>query len=221
MGRYYVGRQARGYNTRLRAFTERTQTQALALIDFEALRRVGEREGRAPRVLDVACGTGLFLKQILERAPAIEAYGIDASADMLMQARATLRAYPQAHLERVVVGAGEMVRLPFAPATFDLITCTNALHAMPDPLATLAEWRRLLMPDGQVVLEDFARREPPFPWAAFEWLVRRVVGESVHVLTLAEAKALCLKAGLQVAGDKAFPIDWLLHGWALRATQGL
>jgi ubiquinone/menaquinone biosynthesis C-methylase UbiE len=220
MGRYYMGRQARGYNTRLRAFTERTHAEALALIDFDALRRVGEREGRSPRVLDVACGTGLFLKQILERAPAIEAHGIDASADMLMQARATLRAYPHAHLERMVVGAGEMVRSSFAPATFDLITCTNALHAMPDPLAALAEWRRLLMPDGQVVLEDFARREPPFPWAAFEWLIRRVVGESVHVLTHSEAKALCLEAGLRVAGDKAFPIDWLLHGWVLRATQG-
>jgi trans-aconitate methyltransferase len=99
MGRYYTGRQAHGYNTRLRVFTERTHAEAIALIDFEALRRVGQREGRSPRVLDVACGTGLFLKQILDRAPMINAYGIDGSAGMLEQARATLSGYPNVHLE--------------------------------------------------------------------------------------------------------------------------
>jgi ubiquinone/menaquinone biosynthesis C-methylase UbiE len=220
MSRYYAGRQARRYNTRLRAFTHRTHTEALALIDFEALRCVGEQEGRAPRVLDVACGTGLFLNQILERAPAIEAYGIDGSADMLEQARTALSSHPRTRLERLVVGVDGTATLPFAPATFDLITCTNALHAIPSPLAALSEWKRLLTPAGHIVVEDFARREPPFPWAAFEWLVRRVVGESAHVLTLPEVKALCLAAGLQVAAEKAFSIDWLLRGWVLRATQG-
>ena len=221
MGRFYMGGQARGYNTRLRAFTERTHAEAVALIDFEALRRVGQREGRSPRVLDVACGTGLFLKQILEREPMIQAYGIDGSADMLEQARATLSGYPNAHLEQFVVGANGTTTLPFAPDSFDLITCTNALHAIPDALGALTEWRRLLRPAGHIAMEDFARREPPFPWTPFEWLVRRVVGESVHVLTLPEVKALCLEAGLEVAAEKSFSIDWLLHGWALRATEGL
>jgi SAM-dependent methyltransferase len=221
MGRYYRGRQARGYNTRLRAFTTRTHTEALAVTDFEALCRVDQREGRSPWVLDVACGTGLFLKHVLERAPMITAFGVDASADMLAQARATLSGYPNAYLEQLVVGADRLATLPFAPGSFDLITCTNALHAIPDALGALTDWRHLLRPAGHIALVDFARREPPFPWGPFEWLVRRVVGESVHALTLPEVKALCLEAGLQVVAEKAFSIDWLLRGWALRATQGL
>ena len=222
MSRYYVGKQARSYNTRLRAFSDRTLSEALAMVDFGALRHhAGEQEGRAPRMLDVACGTGLFLKRILERAPEIEAYGIDGSADMLEQARATLSQYPHARLEHVVVGADATATLPFAPATFDLITCTNALHAMPAPLGALLEWKRLLAPGGHIVLEDIARREPPFPWRPFEWLVRRVVGESVHIFALAEAKSLCLEAGLRIASEKVFSIDWLLHGWALRASQDM
>jgi ubiquinone/menaquinone biosynthesis C-methylase UbiE len=220
MSRYYIGRQARSYNMRLRAFTERTLTEALPMIDTAALRRVSEREGRSPRMLDVACGTGVFLKRVLEQAPAIEACGIDGSVDMLMQARATLSGYPQVHLQQVVVGDGETSTLPFAPGTFDLITCTNALHAMPYQVRTLLELGQLLTAGGQLVLEDFARREPPFPWAPFEWLVRRVVGGPVHVYTLAEAKSLCLEAGLCIVGEKAFRIDWLLHGWALRASRG-
>jgi ubiquinone/menaquinone biosynthesis C-methylase UbiE len=207
----------------LRTFTERTLAEALALVDTAALRRVSEREGRSPRMLDVACGTGVFLKQVLEQAPAIEGYGIDVSADMLAQARVTLEGLPQqVRLEQVEARPGAtLAPFPFAPGTFDLITCTNALHALPDPVRILLELGQLLTVGGQLVLEDFARREPPFPWAPFDWLVRRVVGGSVHVYTLAEAKSLCQEAGLRIVGEKAFSIDWLLHGWALRASRDL
>ena len=223
MSTYYTGRQARRYDTRLRTFTERTLAEALAMVDTAALRRVSEREGRSPRMLDVACGTGVFLKQVLEQAPAIEGYGIDVSADMLAQARVTLEGLPQqVRLEQVEARPGAtLAPFPFAPGTFDLITCTNALHSLPDPVRILLELGQLLTVGGQLVLEDFARREPPFPWAPFEWLVRRVVGGSVHVYTLAEAKSLCQEAGLRIVGEKAFSIDWLLHGWALRASRDL
>jgi|GEM_PF-7054255 len=46
-------------------------------------------------MLDVACGTGLLLKWVIERVPAIEAHGIDASADMLAQARVVLSGQPR------------------------------------------------------------------------------------------------------------------------------
>jgi len=189
------------------------------MVDVAALRSVKTREGRPPRVLDVACGTGIFLSQLLGLLPDLEAYGIDASADMLAQARARLYGLPQVRLERVEVGTGERAHLPYAPGTFDLITCTNALHDIPDPVGTLVGLRRLLAPGGQLVLEDFARREPPFPWRAFERLVRLVVGRPVHVYTLAEAQSLCRQAGLCLVCEKALRIDWLLQGWALRASS--
>jgi ubiquinone/menaquinone biosynthesis C-methylase UbiE len=219
MNRYYTGRQARSYNTRLRTFTERTLSEALALVDVAALRSVKTREGRPPRVLDVACGTGIFLSQLLRLLPDLEAYGIDASADMLAQARTLLAGFPQVRLEQGEADTGETANLPYAPATFDLITCTNALHAMRDPVGTLVGLRGLLASGGRLVLEDFARRSPPFPSRAFECLVRLVVGRPVHVYTLAEAQSLCRQAGLRIVYEKAFSIDWLLHGWVLRAQD--
>ncbi len=135
---------------------------------------------------------------------------------MLAQAQALLAGLPQVRLEQVELATSGSAYLPYAPATFDLITCTNALHAMPDPVGTLVELRRLLAPGGHLVLEDFARRSPPFPWRAFEWLVRLVVGRPVHVYTLAEVQSLCREAGLCIDCSKAFRIDWLLQGWALR-----
>ncbi|HEY7346966.1 MAG TPA: class I SAM-dependent methyltransferase [Ktedonobacterales bacterium] len=189
------------------------------MIDIAALRSMPERQGRPPRVLDVACGTGIFLKQLLEQVPNLEAYGIDASADMLAQAQALLAELAQVHLEQVEVGTGETELLPYAPETFDLITCTNALHDLPDPVGMLVRLRRLLASGGQLVLEDFARRAPPFPWKVFEWLVRRVVGRQVHVYTLKEAESLCREADLHIVCEKTFSIDWLLHGWGLRASR--
>src|SRR6266568_1898965 len=219
MSKYYTGRSARHYNTRWRTFTERTLGEAAAMIDVTALRSVPERFGRLPRLLDVACGTGIFLRRLLALLPDAEVYGVDASEDMLAQARAALKDQPQVHVERVSAGTGETAGLPFAQETFDLITCTNALHDMPQPVATLSGLRRLLAPSGQPVVEDFARREPVFFWSAFEWLLQRLEGSPVHAYTLAEAQSLCTQAGLHVARGKALKVDWLWHGWVLRAYR--
>src|SRR6266702_3279366 len=201
MNSYYVGRRARHYNTRWRTFTTRTLIETRAMIDVDALRSVPERLGRLPRLLDVACGTGILLSRLLDRVPGAEAYGVDASEDMLAQARTALKDQPHVHLERVQVGEGPTAGLPFAQETFDLITCTNALHDMPEPLATLSGLRRLLSPGGQLVVEDFARREHSFPWAVFEWLLHQIEGSPVHAFTLAEAQSLCTQAGLSCAGE--------------------
>ena len=144
MSSYYTGWHARHYNTRWRTYTRRTLAEVLAIIDFAALRSVAERLGRPPRVLDVACGTGILLKELLERVPGVEAYGVDASEDMLTQARAALKDKPRVHLERVKIGTGETASLPYAEETFDLITFTNALHDMPKPVEILAGLMRLL-----------------------------------------------------------------------------
>ncbi len=133
------------------------------MIDVAALRRVPERLGRFTRLLDVPCVTGLLLKRLLDQMPGAEAYGVDSSEDMLTQARAALKGRPHVHLEYVRVGEGPTADLPFAQETFDLITYTNVLHDMPQPAAMLLGLRKLLAPGGQLVVEDFARRERPFP----------------------------------------------------------
>ena len=49
---------------------------------------------------------------------------------------------------RFTPSAGEMGGLPYAPETFDLITCTNALHYVAEPGRALAGLRRLLTLEG-------------------------------------------------------------------------
>src|SRR5438876_3028317 len=144
MSTYYTGKRAQHYNTRWYTYTARTLEETLVMIDMSALRSIQKRLGRCPRLLDVACGTGILLQQLLAQLPDVEAYGVDVSEDMLAQAHIALKDRPNVHLERVKIGTGETANLPFAQETFELITCTNALHDLPEPVATLAGLRNLL-----------------------------------------------------------------------------
>jgi ubiquinone/menaquinone biosynthesis C-methylase UbiE len=219
MSKYYKGKRAHHYNTRWLRFNMRTLTETLAMIDISALRSIQEQQGRLPRVLDVACGTGLLLKQLLAQVPGIEAYGLDASPDMLAQARVALQDQPHVHLECMQIRKGMASNLPYAQEHFDLITCTNALHDIPEAVALLSGLGRLLAPGGQLVVEDFAPRQPRLFWAAFEWFLQQIEGNNVYAYTLRESLSLCKQAGLHVAREKRFIIDWLWHGWAVRAYR--
>jgi ubiquinone/menaquinone biosynthesis C-methylase UbiE len=213
----YRGDRARTYDRRWRTFTERTQAATLGLVDVAALRRLPEQLGRPLRLLDVCCGTGRLLDALARRLPEAEMDGVDASPDMLAQAKRLLDYRPNVRLLRAVAGPGECANLPYAPGRFDLLTCANALHYFPNPAVTLAGFRRLLESAGQLVLEDYTRRAAPFPWPAFEWLIRRVDPGHIRAYTLAEAGAQCDQAGLRVTRAVTFRIDWLFRGWALRA----
>lgn len=218
MSDYYTGWRAQYYNFIWHTYNKRTLKAAEAMIDLAALRAVPERLERHPRVLDVACGTGILLKWLLEQVPDLDAYGVDASTDMLARASVALKGCSHVHLERVELGSDETAGLPYKSGTFDLITFTNALHYLPDSVATLAGLGRLLAPAGQLVLEDYREREQSLILKVFRWLVRRVDPRHVRTYTLAEANSLCRQAGLSVVCEKTFVVDWLCDGWALRAS---
>jgi len=107
-------------------------------------------------------------------------------------------------LEQVEVGAGETAKSPYVWGFFDLITFTNALHDIPDPVGTLAGLRRLLAQEGQLVVEDFARREQPFVWAVIEWLGQQIEGTYVRAYTLAEASPFASRQDFMLpVGDRS------------------
>jgi ubiquinone/menaquinone biosynthesis C-methylase UbiE len=221
MSRYYKGKHAHHYNTRWLRFNTRTLSETLAIIDVTALHNIKQRMGRAPRVLDVACGTGLLLKRLFAKVPDMEGYGLDASTDMLAEARAALQGYPDVHLEHLRIEKGMASNLPYPHDYFDLITCTNALHDIREAMTLLAELSKLLTPEGQLVVEDFAPRQPRLLWATFEWFLQLIEGNKVHAYTLQDAKLLCVQAGLRVDRVKVFSIDWLWHGWTMRAYRSV
>lgn len=217
MSTYYRGKRATSYNRTWKAFSEKTLATTRSIIDLTELRNVASERESPPHILDVACGTGLLLQHLASLIPQAELHGVDESQDMLAQARQLLGDSPRIHLAKAALKGGALAGLPYQPASFDLITCTNAFHYLDDPDAVLRGLAALLTPQGQLVIEDYARRTFPFPWRAFEAVIKRVDPQHIRAYTLTEAQHLCQAAGLQVMTAKNFSIDLLWQGWAIRA----
>jgi ubiquinone/menaquinone biosynthesis C-methylase UbiE len=217
MKSYYQGQHAAHYNRTWHTFLQKTLDAACAMIDVAPLQQKTQTYQRPLRILDTACGTGVLLQHLLHIFPSAEVYGMDASADMLAQARHLLQQAPRVHLSQGVLGGESTAGLAYPPAFFDLITCTNALHYLQEPLVVLKRFRELLAEQGQLVLEDYTLRGHPLLWRELEWIIKRYDPQHRSLYTAIEAQRLCLQAGLQTKAVRTFPVSLLCQGWALRA----
>lgn len=105
------------------------------------------------RVLDVATGTGLVARELVERY-GCRVVGLDQSAPMLARARSKLEADPVL-ATRVELVQGEAESLPFADGDFDHLTFTYLLRYVDDPAATLRELARVVRPGGRIACLEF------------------------------------------------------------------
>ena len=90
---------------------------------------------KAKTVLELATGTGLIAKHIVNAAAHIEA--TDASAEMIAEAKR------DNHSAKLHFSVQDMFRLPYAEESFDVVIVSNALHIVPQPEKALAEIRRV------------------------------------------------------------------------------
>src|SRR5918999_3121810 len=97
----------------------RTEDQQVPTYE-EAIRRVGIEPGQ--RVLDVGCGSGVFLRLAADRGA--KPFGVYASEALVAVARSRA---PEAD-----VRVAEMERLPYADDTFDLVTGFNSFFFAAD-----------------------------------------------------------------------------------------
>lgn len=128
---------------------------ALAERDGLAARRAELLGGARGRVLEVGAGTGLnldYYPQELDRLVMTEPS--EPMAKRLKERAAQSPLDPE-----VVIAPAE--KLPFEDDSFDTVIGTLVLCTVPDPVATLAELKRVLAPDGQLLLMEHVRSESP------------------------------------------------------------
>lgn len=97
-------------------------------------------------VLDLGVGTGLSMSKYPEGCRLV---GVDLSGGMLRQAKA--------NLERGGHDAGGLIqadalRTPFADGAFDRVMVSHVISVVRDPAALLRECRRVVKPDGRIVV---------------------------------------------------------------------
>ena len=102
---------------------------------------------RYKTVLELAAGTGLIAKHIVNAAAHIEA--TDASAEMIAEAKRDNRS------TKLYFSVQDMFRLPYAEESFDVVIVSNALHIVPQPEKALQEIKRVLKDDGVLIAPTF------------------------------------------------------------------
>ena len=102
---------------------------------------------KAKTVLELATGTGLIAKHIVNAAAHIEA--TDASAEMIAEAKR------DNHSAKLHFSAQDMFRLPYADKSFDAVIVSNALHIVLQPENALQEIKRVLKDEGILLAPTF------------------------------------------------------------------
>jgi ubiquinone/menaquinone biosynthesis C-methylase UbiE len=100
------------------------------------------------RVLDVGCGKGFLVKDLMLECPGLDVFGLDLSHYAILQA-------PGEVTGRLHVGTAE--KLPFHNASFDCVLSLNTIHNLPRPRAikAMAEIERVSKGKSFVVVDSY------------------------------------------------------------------
>ncbi len=127
--------------------------------------------GPVRRILDLGCGTGELTRLLARHFPSATVLGVDFTPEMLSVARRRTGA----ELPTTAWGRGTAMRLPFADATFDLVTNAFLARNLADLELALREMRRVLRPGGTLLVLEITEPVSPAFGALFHAYFDHVV----------------------------------------------
>jgi SAM-dependent methyltransferase len=140
-------------------------------------------------VLEVGCGSGLFLRHLRTAGYAVE--GVETSKGDVAYARES---------SGLTVFEGALEELPLEPARYDAVVMINVLEHIPDPAATLARIHTLLKPGGWTVLGLPVMDSGQARWLGRRWSAVTEAPRHVAIPSAAGAKRLLELAGFEAIG---------------------
>lgn len=117
-----------------------------------ALEALGITSGET--LLDIGAGTGYFLIPAAKLVG--RAIGLDVSREMLGKLMAAVAAECATNVDGMLITE---TSIPLTAGTAHAAICVNVLHEMDEPAKLLGEVRRVLKPDGRLLLVDWKKQE--------------------------------------------------------------
>jgi len=142
------------------------------------------------RLLDLACGPGIYTRRLARLAPVGPTVGLDLSLPMLHYGARRLR---EEALTNVLLLHGDAIELPFEEASFDLVNCCGALHLFAEVERVLGEIARVIKPGGCFTAAALRRGEGRRAKRRAR-RAQRTFG--VHALTVPQLRTTCERVGM-------------------------
>lgn len=161
------------------------------------------------RILDLGCGTGTLIQRLLHLAPELEIVGLDPSAEMLNIAQ---RKLPQS----VELRVGRADSIPFPTESFDLIISTNAFHYFRNPSQAIQEAKRVLKPNGHLVITDWC--DDYLTCRICDIFLRLVNRAHFRTYSVSECQRMLQGEGLANVSIEKYKIDWL---WGMMTATAI
>ena len=162
--------------------------------------------GPAYDLLDIGCGSGTLVSLLAAaRLPVRRLTALDYAEQMCRVAREKGRG--DGHDDVAYVNA-DSEHLPFADASFDVITCSNSFHHYPHQSVVVQEMRRVLRPEGRLMLID-GFRDNVVGWFVFDVCIAAVEG-LVHHVPWSAVNRLFVEAGFRQITHRKF--NWWFPG---------
>ncbi len=124
------------------------------------------------QAVDLGCGPGYLVTDLIRQAPDLHVTGIDLSDEMLAEAEAHVQRHGAS--QHASFRKGDVQQIPFPDDSLDLVISTLSLHHWLDPVAVLDEISRVLRPGGSLLIFDL-RRDVPAPIWLLMWFATRFV----------------------------------------------
>ena len=156
------------------------------------------------RVLEVGVGTGLNLPLYSRDC---NVTGIDISKEMLRKAEERVLTLGMANTKLMVMDGS---RLAFPDDSFDRVIATYVISAVPGPVKTLLEMRRVCKPSGHLVILNHFKSENPVI-GMFEKLLAPVC---TKIGFNTELKLMPLLERVALSPDQMHRVN-LMNGWRL------
>ena len=156
------------------------------------------------RVLEVGVGTGLNLP-LYSRDCSVT--GIDISKEMLRKAEERVLTLGMVNTSLMVMDGS---KLAFPDDSFDRVIATYVISAVPDPVKTLLEMRRVCKPSGHLVILNHFKSENPVI-GMFEKLLAPVC---TKIGFNTELKLMPLLERVALSPDQMHRVN-LMNGWRL------
>lgn len=161
------------------------------------------------RILDLGCGTGTLIQRLLHLAPEIEIVGLDPSAEMLNIARQKLP-------KSVELQVGSADSIPFPNESFDLIISTNAFHYFRNPSQAIQEAKRVLKPNGHLVITDWC--DDYLTCRICDVFLRLFNRAHFRTYGVSECQRMLQDEGLARVSIEKYKIDWL---WGMMTARAI